>query len=373
MLFWYTPQIVGFNTAAVGLLQEQSHIIEQLSARIDSLVAENDHLKDRFEEELASLNERLNAMSDVPLKKDLAEVRAELVRLPQEMVRNDQELLGYIKSGDAARDRIAEEARERMSAAEARVAQFRTMLFAQERLQGQSSRTEAVARPRAEDEHQLDNLYLMLEDKLRGSREEIRSKLTKYLPYLNAASRPVLDIGCGRGEWLELLREHGIEAQGVDLNRTFVSLCGDLGLNVVLDDAIENLRARANASLGAVTGFHIVEHLPWAKLVELLDETVRVLKPGGIAIFETPNPENVLVGSRNFYLDPTHRNPLPSMLLEFLLDARGFSQVEILPLHPCPASVRVPDDGSTVTTRFNQYFYGPQDYAVVGRKAQSPA
>jgi hypothetical protein len=97
-----------------------------------------------------------------------------------------------------------------------------------------------------------------------------------------------------------------------------------------------------------------------------LDETVRVLKPGGIAIFETPNPQNVLVGSCNFYMDPTHRNPLPSPMLRFLAEARGLCRVSVLDLHPYPEAFHL--DGSELATRFNQYFYGPQDYAVIGWK-----
>jgi 2-polyprenyl-3-methyl-5-hydroxy-6-metoxy-1,4-benzoquinol methylase len=117
-----------------------------------------------------------------------------------------------------------------------------------------------------------------------------------------------------------------------------------------------------------VTGFHIIEHLPFEVLVKLMDETVRVLKPGGVAIFETPNPENVLVGSYTFYLDPTHRNPLPSAVVKFMAEARGLCRVEVMPLHSLEA-YRMEEAGLEITKRFNEYFYGPQDYAVVGWKA----
>lgn len=119
--------------------------------------------------------------------------------------------------------------------------------------------------------------------------------------------------------------------------------------------------------MGSVTVFHLVEHLPFRKLIRLLDEVARILQPGGLAIFETPNPDNVLVGSRNFYYDPTHRNPIPSATLRFLVEARGLCQVKVLPLNPCDDCNRVPDE-SPLAQRFNDYFYGPQDYAVVGKK-----
>lgn len=118
-----------------------------------------------------------------------------------------------------------------------------------------------------------------------------------------------------------------------------------------------------------MTGFHIIEHLPFDIIVKLLDETVRVLKPGGVAIFETPNPENVLVGSYTFYLDPTHRNPLPSAVIKFLSEARGLCRVEIVNLHPYPEAFKVEEADLEVAKRFNEYFYGPRDYAMVGWKA----
>lgn len=217
-----------------------------------------------------------------------------------------------------------------------------------------------------------DILYVQFEDQFRGTREDIKKRQKVYLPVIHDAGagtvdRPVLDLGCGRGEWLELLKEEGLIAKGVDINKAMVLLCNELGLEVVRADLLEYLRNLPGESLGAVTGFHIVEHLLFEKLIQLLDETVRVLKPGGVAIFETPNPENILVGSCNFYLDPTHRNPLPSSMLKFLAEARGLCRVEIISLHSYPEAFKV--SGSELAERFNQYFYGPQDYAVVGWKA----
>jgi O-antigen chain-terminating methyltransferase len=115
-----------------------------------------------------------------------------------------------------------------------------------------------------------------------------------------------------------------------------------------------------------VTAFHLIEHLPHDVLIALLTETARVLQAGGVAIFETPNPQNVRVGSNTFYLDPTHRHPLPPPLTQFLAEARGLRRVEIMPLHPCDENLRV--HGSEVADRFNQYWYGPQDYGVIGWK-----
>ena len=179
--------------------------------------------------------------------------------------------------------------------------------------------------------------------------------------------RPVIDLGCGRGEWLNLLREEGLAGKGVDDNYILVEQCGAQGLNVVQGEMLEYLRGLEDGSAGAITGFHIVEHLPLEYLVQTLDETTRVLVPGGVAIFETPNPENILVSSQTFHLDPTHLKPLPCALMQYLVEDRGLSRVEILKLNPYPDSAQLEND-SPVAQRLNELLYGPRDYAVIGYK-----
>lgn len=222
-----------------------------------------------------------------------------------------------------------------------------------------------------EADHALDAFYLSLETQFRGEPEEITERLRVYLPIIQRAGvgqneAPILDVGCGRGEWLGLLKTEGYRAAGIDSNRLMVEECRERDLEVAQADLMDYLRNLPDASMGAITGFHIVEHLPFKTLVAFLDEAVRVLQPGGLAIFETPNPRNVLVGTCNFYFDPTHRNPLPSPVMKFLLESRGFIDVETLDLNP---SDEVPVAGdSDLAHRFNQYFYGPMDYAVIGRR-----
>jgi len=222
-----------------------------------------------------------------------------------------------------------------------------------------------------EDKHLLDAFYVAFEDNFRGSYEDILHRLKVYLPIIEEAKvgtpdAPILDIGCGRGEWLDLLRDVGLTAQGVDLNRVMVEQCQAKGLEVLEKDAIDYLRSRPDASLGAVTGFHIIEHLPFVVLLKLFDEVVRVLKPEGLVIFETPNPQNVIVSSHNFYIDPTHRNPLPSALMKFVAESRGLFNIKIIDLNPYPEQFRM--TGSELAEQFNTRFYGSQDYAVIGYK-----
>jgi 2-polyprenyl-3-methyl-5-hydroxy-6-metoxy-1,4-benzoquinol methylase len=235
--------------------------------------------------------------------------------------------------------------------------------FANEQLQ-------AIADNHAD--HKYDSLYVAFEDAFRGSRDDIKARQSVYLPWLKERSigspeMPILDLGCGRGEWLELLREHGLQALGLDCNELMIDYCKGAGLDVIQDDALSYLGTLPEACMGAVTSFHMVEHLTFEAVLALVDEVLRILKPGGMVVFETPNPGNLLVGAHTFHLDPTHLKPLPSSMLRFFVEARGFCDVQVLELNPCPETERLPDDGA-VASRMNAYLYGPQDYAVIGRK-----
>jgi O-antigen chain-terminating methyltransferase len=221
--------------------------------------------------------------------------------------------------------------------------------------------------------HRYESLYAAFEDVFRGTREEIKAKQSVYLPLLRehgigSPNMPILDLGCGRGEWLELLREAGLQARGIDCNEIVIEYCKSAGLDVVHGDALSCLRALPDASLGALTSFHMIEHLPFDVILTLIDEALRALKTGGILILETPNPQNILVGSHTFYLDPTHLKPLPSAMVRFFVEARGFCNVQVRELNPYPASVRFADDGKGLANRLNDYLYGAQDYAVIGQK-----
>ncbi len=220
-------------------------------------------------------------------------------------------------------------------------------------------------------DHVTDSLYVEFENRFRGSRALIRERQRFYLPILaemqvGTPDRPLLDVGCGRGEFLELLRDEGLVARGVDANVAMVEACRERGLDCAAGDALAYLASLPPNSLGAVTGFHIIEHLPFKTMVRMFDETLRALAPGGVMIFETPNPANLLVASRWFYLDPTHRNPLPGEMVSMIAEARGFNRVSIVELHPTEQHFGGSDP--ELRGQLDQLFYGPQDYALLARK-----
>ena len=214
----------------------------------------------------------------------------------------------------------------------------------------------------------MSEFYRAFEDKHRGSRELILERLAVYTPYIEKIrdcwDLEVTDLGCGRGEWLELLTSLQIRCHGVDLDEEMLSSCRKRGLTVSQSDALSYLKQLPTASQMAVSAFHLVEHIPFDHLQVLVKEAKRVLVPGGLLILETPNPENLTVGTCNFYMDPTHVNPLPPLLLQFLPDYYGYIRSTILRLQePTPLS-----DMTDVTLA--QVFRGVSpDYAVV---AQTP-
>lgn len=210
--------------------------------------------------------------------------------------------------------------------------------------------------------------YRAFEDRHRGSRELILGRLEVYLPFietLKAWHTPctALDLGCGRGEWLQLLQNNGVQARGVDLDEGMLQACHELNLQVEQGDAIAALQALPDNSLSVVSGFHIVEHIEFSQVQQIAEEALRVLKPGGLLILETPNAENLVVGTHNFYLDPTHIRPVPHILLAFVTELAGFARNKVLRLQEDPAIYQMQRPGL-----IHVLAGVSPDYAVVAQK-----
>lgn len=167
--------------------------------------------------------------------------------------------------------------------------------------------------------------------------------------------------------WLELLQAHGFAARGIDLNRVAVAEAQALGLPAEHGDALAWLRAQPEGSVLAVTAFHLMEHLPFGLRLALVTECARVLRPGGMLILETPNPENIWVATHTFHHDPTHSQPLTPDSLEFLVNYCGLQTVAVPRLHPYPPEAGLPGDDA-VTLRLNHMTCGGQDFAVLAQK-----
>lgn len=408
-LWWQTGQIKATVALLLKRSREEKSVLDTLLHTIERLDRENREARQlvlQCKRQIHESDKRLQQLESAQLKLQAGEIernvqaraqfQAEWASIRQEFnilrdtLNTEQERATTEKIVELAQRLDAEMAQQQQLAA--RISELglythqtrtnvslqdrRLGLFIEEarkRLPETMSREQMGGLVKEHTDHRYDSLYVAFEDAFRGTREEIKARHTVYLPLLRdhgigSPSMPVLDLGCGRGEWLELLSENGFEARGVDRNDEMIQRCEALGFNVTKSDALAHLTSLPEASLGAVTSFHMVEHMPFDDVLTLIDESLRVLKPGGLLVLETPNPQNILVGSHTFYFDPTHLKPLPSAMLRFFVEARGFCHVYVAEFQPYPEAVRFPENGNSMAKRLNDYFYGPQDYAVIGRK-----
>ncbi|WP_313551306.1 class I SAM-dependent methyltransferase [Pseudomonas sp.] len=215
------------------------------------------------------------------------------------------------------------------------------------------------------------SFYRAFEDRYRGSRELIKERQEVYLPFILPLKEiysecPALDVGCGRGEWLEVLIDNGFKAQGIDLDDGMLEACHALNLPAEHGDALMVLQEMEDESQTVISGFHIAEHIPFEDLQRLVAQALRVLKPAGLMILETPNAENVVVGTNNFYLDPTHERPIPHLLLSFLAEHTGFARTKLLRLQEWAPLAKAENIGL-----FSVLSGASPDYAIVAQKAAS--
>ena len=214
----------------------------------------------------------------------------------------------------------------------------------------------------------LNDFYVDFENSFRGEQASVRERLLQYEPLLVALKHQneivaSVDLGCGRGEWLDILRQHEFDAIGVDVDQGMLQICRAKELNVEDSDAVSFLSSLGDSSINLVSGFHIAEHLQFKDLYQLVTEAFRVLKPGGVLLLETPNPENLIVASLTFHLDPTHQKPIPPQLLQFLVTHVGFMQTEILRLNQDEAALAV-----EVPSLTGLLFGSSPDYSVLAVK-----
>jgi SAM-dependent methyltransferase len=348
-------------------LQRQLDAFRAVLPAIEKRLDESEEASRTIQGELAEVrDQRLGPAEkrvDV-LERALLEVSAEITRL------RDDALPASVARSDALLGRLAEELEEAASLIE-------------RSLRGEPLPVVDSASV-SEDRlaKSLKAVQPLLLESFRGSGSEIRHRLDRYLPDLQS-SPPVLDLGCGRGELLLLLREAGVEATGVEGDSSLAGAARRRGLEVIEGDVLEVLRSLENDAWGAVTAIHLFEHLAPAVLAAVLGEIRRVLRPGGVLIVESPNPHSLRVGGSLFWLDPTHVRPLLPETLELFLRATGLTPSRREFLNPFPADQLFEDDeggasGVTDTDvkelaeridrlrgRLDELLNGPRDFVVL--------
>lgn len=218
--------------------------------------------------------------------------------------------------------------------------------------------------------------YAGFEDRLRDSRM-IKDKQRGYVEYF-AGQAPVIDLGCGRGEFLELMHEAGIQAQGVDLDLDMILLCKEKGLDAVRAEAIDYLSGLPDNSLGGIFSAQVIEHLTTAQLSNLIKAAARKIKPGGTLVLETLNPESLFVHFRWFWMDPSHHRLVHPQTLQFMLESAGFAGVCCRFASPPEGAIPIPplqisqtaslEEFNRATDSLNKLLYTNQEYAMIARR-----
>ena len=217
--------------------------------------------------------------------------------------------------------------------------------------------------------------YERFENRHRGSQEEIRRKQEGYLALFKPGGS-ILDLGCGRGEFLKLLSERGFRGRGVDLNAQMVALCRDNGLEARRADILEALAGTPDGSLDGIFSSQVIEHVSAAHLERLVELAYAKLAPGGVVVLETINPASVFALVQIYFLDLSHRLPVHPLALRFLLESAGFDDVRVIygngldeeklrPLPPADERTAILNDD---IDRLNRLLYAAPEYAAAGRK-----
>jgi SAM-dependent methyltransferase len=356
--------VLGQLSDRVAQMEPLKSAIEELTRRCDDFDRSRTTLSQDVFERVAAIGQRLEQLG--PLQQEIGQLSDRVAQM--EPLKSAIEELGRrCDDFDCSRERLDKLGGrlEELTPVPGRLDEVSRRLLQLETLGGQDSslpRPEGQLELPARDE---DGFYAKLEERFRGPTDEIRRNQEHYIPLIDAAGAgtvesPILDLGCGRGEWLGLLRSQGKNARGIDVNEVFIDLCRRQNLPVTRDDALEHLASMASGSLGAITGFHIVEHLSGSSQIRLIQLAFRALRPGGVLILETPNPEHLSVAALRFYLDPTHVRPIPAPLLEFMARHAGFTDVRI--------ERRAPSGDGEAAQGWSQF----QDYALIAFRATSP-
>jgi O-antigen chain-terminating methyltransferase len=217
--------------------------------------------------------------------------------------------------------------------------------------------------------------YTGFENRFRGTEEEVKKQQEIYIPFFKNRGK-VLDLGCGRGEFMGLLKENGIEAEGVDINGQMVDICRDKGLNCTKDDILERLAAFEDGTLGGIFSSQVIEHLPPSYLTRMVELAFFKLGSSGRIVLETINPTSVFSLVQIYFLDLSHQKPIHPQMLRFLLESAGFEEVEIKYSHPLKQeklqNLPGADEMSSLLNQnidsLNKLLYAPPNYAAIGKK-----
>ncbi|MBI2685541.1 MAG: class I SAM-dependent methyltransferase [Acidobacteria bacterium] len=391
VLDWHVREQVEFNRAQMNCVQatlevlnDHNRALESIAAAIGECQARIDHvlgasissLNDRAAE-LADIAkhwhewrqewERKLAINETQFLRSVADLQSGFSHRSTQMESNFREIAKSQHAdfeGALARENAG--IQKRLWADLDRIrTEYETIIYSELRSVRQKAFAAATLPPvpaPAQESHPYD--FLRFAERYRGPEQYVRKNFESYLDYFAGKTR-VIDLGCGRGEMLELLREKGLPAKGIDGDAESVAICKSKGLDAEVADLFEWLRAQPDGAFEVLFCSQVIEHLPPLELPQFIRDCAAKLETGGVLILETPNPECLAIFATHFYLDPTHQRPVPPVLAAFHMEEAGLGRIEVKRLSPAiesmPSLASLPAD-------FREAFFGCLDYAIVGRK-----
>ncbi len=368
-LDWHVREQVEFNRAVLGCVQAALDALNEVNRAL-ALV---DGARDLRSEWLALRNEwqhrvTANEIQFLRAVSDLQGAFQHRVTLQEETYR--EQLRARHADYERSLEKAVDEMQRRFWDELAKVRlEYESLIHAELRLVRQKALA-APAAPALPPTHSpaepaLAIDWLKFAECFRGSEADVKQRCARYVPLFQRATGVVLDLGCGRGELLEVLRAAGITARGVDTNAESIALCRAKGLDVLHGDMFAYLSDQPDGSLGGIACIQVVEHLPPGLVLELVRLTQRKLRPGAALAIETPNPESLAIFATHFYIDPTHTRPVPPALLKFYLEEAGFGGIDIERLYPAAESIAAVN---ALPGEVREQFFGALDYAISASK-----
>ncbi len=348
------------------------HVTEALEGPVMQELREQKDIRTHWQEWRKGWEEKL-ATNEIQFLRGLADLRAAYDHRVSQIEANFRDLVRSQHSDfETALERASLEIQKKMWDDFERIrAEYERLIHNELRLlrqraslspPAQSAGPAGQSPPAGGERPQID--YLKFAERFRGSEEEVKRRQEFYLERFRGCTA-VLDLGCGRGEFLELMKEAGIPARGVDADPECVALCREKGLKAEQQDLLAYLAGVEAESCDGIFCSHVIEHLPPAQAPELIRRAAAALRRGGLLAIETPNPACLAAMAVHFYMDPTHERPVPSQLLAFYLEEAGFGRIEVHELSPAIETI---SGVGELPEKFRESFFGGLDYAILARR-----
>lgn len=380
---WHVREQVEFNRAAVTALEAILEALDENNRALRELAAQDAKIQAQFEpvrQEAADTRaqwipwrsewERKLSVNETQFLRGLADLQTAFQHRATLMESNFRDMVtAQHRDFEGALDRSGIDIQKRLwddlekirhhyesiIHGELRLVRQRAALLAPQAAPSRGSGTAAAP---------VEMDWIKFAEKFRGSEEYVRRGQQFYVERFRGRKN-VLDLGCGRGEFLELMRGHGVDARGIEQNEELVAMCKRAGLKAEFADMFEYLNALPDQSLGGIFCSQVVEHLQPAEVPQLIRLAHAKLEPRGLLAVETPNPECLAIFATHFYLDPSHTRPIPPPLLAFYFEETGFGLLETHRFAPARDSIPAVND---LPESVRETFFASMDYAVLGSR-----